>query len=93
MISNHETGREIARFYGAAFELVPVEKGAKSAAEARHWELLASHGIDLIVLARYMQVLSPEFVRRYPQRIINVHHSFLPAFVGARPTMPPLNGA
>ncbi|MCC7341810.1 MAG: formyltetrahydrofolate deformylase [Bryobacterales bacterium] len=85
VISNHETGREITQFYGAAFELVPVEKDRKAAAEARHWELLAAHGIDLIVLARYMQVLSPEFVRRYPQRIINVHHSFLPAFVGARP--------
>lgn len=85
VISNHESGREIAHFYGAAFEHVPVEKDRKEEAEARQWELLDSAGIDLIVLARYMQVLSAKFVERYPQRIINVHHSFLPAFVGARP--------
>lgn len=85
VISNHESGREIAQFYGSGFEYVPVEKGKKAEAEALQWELLAKHGIDLIVLARYMQVLSPEFVQRYPQQIINVHHSFLPAFVGARP--------
>lgn len=85
VISNHESGREIAQFYGCGFEYVPVEKEKKAEAEARHWELLSAHGIDLIVLARYMQVLSSEFVRRYPQRIINVHHSFLPAFVGAKP--------
>ncbi|MDZ7638601.1 MAG: formyltetrahydrofolate deformylase [Bryobacterales bacterium] len=85
VISNHQSAREIARFYGAAFEYVPVEVGRKEEAEARQWELLAVHGVDLLVLARYMQVLSPEFVRRYPQRVINVHHSFLPAFVGAKP--------
>jgi formyltetrahydrofolate deformylase len=85
VISNHENCREIAQFYGAAFEHIPVPKDGKQAAEARQQELLERHGIDLIVLARYMQVLSPPFVAQYPQRIINVHHSFLPAFVGARP--------
>jgi formyltetrahydrofolate deformylase len=85
VISNHESCREIAGFYGAAFEYIPVPKDGKAEAEAHQQELLAQHGIDLIVLARYMQVLSPAFVARYPQRIINVHHSFLPAFVGARP--------
>ena len=57
----------------------------KAEAEAAQFSLLDEHGVELIVLARYMQVLSPEFVARYPQRIINVHHSFLPAFVGAKP--------
>ncbi|MEO6829552.1 MAG: formyltetrahydrofolate deformylase, partial [Acidobacteriaceae bacterium] len=57
----------------------------KREVERRQMELLAAHNIDTVILARYMQVLSPEFVRAYPQRIINVHHSFLPAFTGAKP--------
>ncbi|MCZ2154701.1 MAG: formyltetrahydrofolate deformylase [Bryobacterales bacterium] len=85
VISNHESGREIAEFYGAAFEHVAVIKDRKEEAESRQLELLGLYNIDLIVLARYMQVLSAQFVHHYPQRIINVHHSFLPAFVGARP--------
>lgn len=85
VIGNHETCRKIAHFYGSAFEYIRVEKDCKEEAEARQWDLLERHSIDLIVLARYMQVLSPSFVQRYPHRIINVHHSFLPAFVGARP--------
>lgn len=85
VIGNHETCRKIAHFYGSAFEYIRVEKDRKEEAEARQWDLLERHSIDLIVLARYMQVLSPAFVQRYPHRIINVHHSFLPAFVGARP--------
>src|SRR5262249_30219276 len=63
----------------------PVEPANKVEAESKQLELLRLHNIDLVVLARYMQVLSPEFVARYPRRIINVHHSFLPAFSGARP--------
>ena len=59
--------------------------GDKAAGEQRQLELLEKNSIDLVVLARYMQILSPDFVSRYPQRIINVHHSFLPAFSGARP--------
>ncbi len=79
IISNHEDARRLAEFYGIAFESIPGK------AEDRLLKVLAQHDVDLIVLARYMQVLSAEFVARYPQRIINVHHSFLPAFVGARP--------
>jgi formyltetrahydrofolate deformylase len=72
-------------FYGIPFHHVPVEKEAKAEAEARQMALLEANGIDVVVLARYMQVLSSTFVERYPRRIINVHHSFLPAFSGAKP--------
>lgn len=85
IISNHADARDLAGFYGIPFHHVPVEAGNKGKAEKIQLELLAEHGIELIVLARYMQVLSAGFVARYPQRIINVHHSFLPAFSGARP--------
>lgn len=85
IISNHPDTKRIADFYGIPFQFVEVTKDNKAEAEARQFALLDEHRIDLIVLARYMQVLSPEFVNRYPQRIINIHHSFLPAFVGARP--------
>jgi formyltetrahydrofolate deformylase len=84
IVSNHPDARPLAEYYGIPFELIAM--GAdKAAAERRQVELLERHAIDLVVLARYMQVLSPEFVARYPRRIINVHHSFLPAFSGARP--------
>jgi formyltetrahydrofolate deformylase len=85
IVSNHPDARRWADFYGVPFHLVPVEAGDKAAAERRQLELLQEHAIDLVVLARYMQVLSADFVARYPQQIINVHHSFLPAFSGARP--------
>lgn len=85
IISNHPDTRRLADFYGIPFHEVEVTKDKKAEAEARQFALLDAHGIDLIVLARYMQVVSPEFVARYPQRIINIHHSFLPAFVGAKP--------
>ena len=85
VVSNHEDAKALAAFHGLDFCHVPVSAGTRAAAEDRQLEILAAHGVDLVVLARYMQVLSPEFVRRYPQRIINVHHSFLPAFAGARP--------
>jgi formyltetrahydrofolate deformylase len=85
IIGNHEAGRALAEFYGIDFHYVPVTPDGKADAEARQLALLAQHKIDLIVLARYMQILSPAFVARWPNRIINVHHSFLPAFVGARP--------
>jgi len=68
-----------------AFEHVPVTAETRAAAEARQLELLERNKIELIILARYMQILSPAFVARYPAAIINVHHSFLPAFTGARP--------
>lgn len=85
IIGNHPDCRRLADFYGIPFHTVEVPKDRKAEAEARQFELLDAHGIDLIVLARYMQILSPEFTARYPRRIINIHHSFLPAFIGARP--------
>ena len=85
VISNHPDGQALAQFHGVPFHYVPVNAASKEAAEARQLALLREAGIDVIVLARYMQILSPEFVRQYPGRIINVHHSFLPAFMGARP--------
>jgi formyltetrahydrofolate deformylase len=83
VISNHADAEPIARHFGVPFHHVPVTAETKAAAEATTFELL--EGIDLIVLARYMQILSPEFVAKFSSRIINIHHSFLPAFVGANP--------
>jgi formyltetrahydrofolate deformylase len=84
IVGNHDDGRRLADFHGIPFHLIPV--GAdKAEAERRQLALLAEHRIDLVVLARYMQVLSADFVGRFPQGVINVHHSFLPAFSGARP--------
>jgi formyltetrahydrofolate deformylase len=85
IVSNHREVEKLAAFYGIHFEHVPVTPATRAEAESRQLELLAAHEIDLVVLARYMQILSPGFVARYPSAIINVHHSFLPAFVGARP--------
>jgi len=85
IISNHVEARPLAEFYGIPFEHIPVAADGKAEAERRQLALLAEHEVDVLVLARYMQILSPAFVERYPQRIINVHHSFLPAFSGARP--------
>jgi len=85
VVSNHPDARPLAEFYGIPFHCIPVEPGNKAAAEKAQLELLERNGVDLVVLARYMQILSPAFVERYPLRIINVHHSFLPAFMGARP--------
>jgi formyltetrahydrofolate deformylase len=85
IISNHRDGEALARFYGVEFRHIPVKPESKNDAEDEQRQLLSAEGIDLIVLARYMQILSPAFVQQYPARIINVHHSFLPAFIGARP--------
>jgi formyltetrahydrofolate deformylase len=85
IVSNHPNGSELAGFYKIPFHCTPVEAGDRGAAEDRQIGLLDEHRIDLVVLARYMQVLSPAFVARHTSRIINVHHSFLPAFTGARP--------
>jgi len=85
IISNHPDNKPIADFYGIPFETVPVVKEQKQVAEQKILELLKQHNPDFIVLARYMQILSHQFVSAYPQRIINIHHSFLPAFVGAKP--------
>jgi formyltetrahydrofolate deformylase len=85
IISNHADTKPIADFYRIPFELVSVTKETKSTAEAQIHALLEKHRPDFMVLARYMQILSNEFVNCYPQQIINIHHSFLPAFIGARP--------
>jgi formyltetrahydrofolate deformylase len=85
IVSNHADGEALARFYGIPFHYVPLTAETRAGGEAKEFALLAEAGVELMVLARYMQILSAEFVRRYPGRVINVHHSFLPAFVGARP--------
>ena len=85
VISNHPDARRWTDFYGVPFFHVPISPDTKAEAEARQQALLEEHRIDLVVLARYMQVLSANLVARWPQRIINVHHSFLPSFSGARP--------
>jgi formyltetrahydrofolate deformylase len=85
IVSNHEVARPLAEFHKIPFHYLPVERDNKTQMEAAQLALLAKHKIDLVVLARYMQILSPKFVAAYPRRIINVRHSFLPAFTGARP--------
>jgi formyltetrahydrofolate deformylase len=85
IISNHADNKSIADFYQIPFFVIPVSKENKHQAEQEQIALLRKHNIDFTVLARYMQVLSNEFVATFPHRIINIHHSFLPAFVGARP--------
>ncbi len=85
VISNHRDTEALVKFYGIDFHYLPVTKETKAEVEAAQFKLFDDYNIDLIVLARYMQILSPDFVARYPQRIINIHHSFLPAFIGARP--------
>ena len=85
IISNHLDTQKLADFYGIPFFHIPVEKDKKKEAEAKQFALFDKYQVDFIVLARYMQILSEDFVKRYPQRVINIHHSFLPAFIGARP--------
>ena len=85
IISNHEDAAPLAAFYNAPFQHIPVPKNDKVGAEARQRAAIADCRADLVVLARYMQILSPEFVAAYRERIINIHHSFLPAFIGAKP--------
>jgi formyltetrahydrofolate deformylase len=85
VVSNHEVLGQVCRHFDVPFTYIPVPTSDRSEAEALQMALLDELQVDLVVLARYMQVLSPEFVARRPGRIINIHHSFLPAFVGARP--------
>lgn len=85
IISNHPDNQRIADFYKIPYAIVSITKENKLQAEARIHSLIDEHKPDFMVLARYMQILSNDFVNRYPHRIINIHHSFLPAFVGARP--------
>ena len=85
IISNHEEIESIARHFRVDFYHLPVTPETKAEVEAKASELITANEIELLVLARYMQILSAEFVAKYPSRIINIHHSFLPAFVGANP--------
>ena len=85
IVSNHEELRSVAAQFGVPYRVIPVKAEAKAAAEAEQIALLESERIDLVVLARYMQILSSGFVERFAHRIINIHHSFLPAFSGGRP--------
>ena len=85
IVSNHPDARALADFHGIPFHQVEIGPDGKAGAERRQIALLEKHNVDLIVLARYMQILSSDFVSHFPNRIINVHHSFLPAFVGAKP--------
>jgi formyltetrahydrofolate deformylase len=85
VVSNHEQAEPLARFHGVGFHHTPVSPETKAAVETEQLRLLRDHDVDLLVLARYMQILSPRIVTEFPDSIINVHHSFLPAFVGARP--------
>jgi formyltetrahydrofolate deformylase len=85
IVSNHPDTLWLAEAYDIPFEHVAVNKDNKPEAEARQRELMAAHNVDFIVLARYMQVLSADFMHEWENRIINIHHSFLPAFHGAKP--------
>ena len=85
IISNHKTLEYIAKNFNIPFYHIPVNKDNKADAEDQQLELLQAHNIDFIVLARYMQIVSGKLIKRYPNKIINIHHSFLPAFVGAKP--------
>ncbi len=85
IVSNHDDMRPVAERLGIEYHKIEITKENKLEQEKRQLELLARHDIDFVVLARYMQILSEQFIEAYPQRIINIHHSFLPAFPGARP--------
>ncbi|MBP1974595.1 formyltetrahydrofolate deformylase [Cohnella thailandensis] len=84
VISNHEDSRAFVESIGLPFHYIPVTPDTKAEAERKQLELTEGK-VDLIVLARYMQIVTPKFIERFPNRIINIHHSFLPAFVGAKP--------
>ena len=85
VISNHLDLKTIVEAFGVPFYHLPVTAATKEQVENQQLDLLQRHQVDFVVLARYMQILSSEFIQKFPNRIINIHHSFLPAFVGARP--------
>jgi formyltetrahydrofolate deformylase len=85
VISNHEATGRLAAFYGAKFVHLPVTRETRAAVEQQQIALLREHECELVVLARYMQILSPAFLAEFPNQVINIHHSFLPAFIGTRP--------
>ena len=85
IISNHPDMEETANRFGIPYHYIPVSKQTKVEQEKKQLQLLSDHNIDFVVLARYMQILSENFIKNYSNRIINIHHSFLPAFPGAKP--------
>ena len=85
IISNHTDLEPIAKDFGIDFYHFPIQKDSKISQENKEIKLLKESSINLIILARYMQILSPDFIQNFPHPIINIHHSFLPAFVGAKP--------
>lgn len=85
IVSNHEDLRPVAEQFGVPFHVFPVTAGNKAEQEARELDLLRELEVEFVVLARYMQVVTPTLIDAFPERIINIHHSFLPAFAGARP--------
>lgn len=85
IISNHPDMGEVAKRFGIDYKIFPITKANKDELEPKELALLEEYKIDFIVLARYMQIISDEFITHYPNKIINIHHSFLPAFVGAKP--------
>ena len=85
IISNHPDMEETANRFGIPYHYIPVSKQTKVEQEKKQLQLLSAHNIDFVVLARYMQILSENFIKDYSNRIINIHHSFLPAFPGAKP--------
>jgi formyltetrahydrofolate deformylase len=85
IISNHEDLRPVADHFNIRFEVFPVNKENKRAQEEKELELMKSLNVELVVLARYMQIISDDFCNAYNYAVINIHHSFLPAFIGAKP--------
>jgi formyltetrahydrofolate deformylase len=85
IISNHPDMAPVAEGFGIDYHVFPINKTNKEELEPKELALLKEYNIDFIVLARYMQIISDDFINHYPHRIINIHHSFLPAFVGAKP--------
>ncbi|MFD2671168.1 formyltetrahydrofolate deformylase [Marinicrinis sediminis] len=84
VISNHEDMRELVESFEIPYHYIPVTADTKAEAERKHLEII-DEDVDTLILARYMQIVSPQFLKHYPNRIINIHHSFLPAFVGGKP--------
>lgn len=85
ILSNHKDLEYVAKQFGIPFHHIPVSKTTKTVAEKEQLKLLQKHQVDFIVLARYMQIISSTLIGHFPNKIINIHHSFLPAFVGAKP--------
>lgn len=85
IISNHEDARSVAEAFNIPFYYIPANKDIRAEVEAKQIQLMDELNVDLLILARYMQILTPQFVEHFKNRIINIHHSFLPAFIGANP--------